>query len=149
MLGRPRFYSTGRLTVADGATIFNHMVELEPAALDAIFHALGDATRRSMLRDLSRGERTVGELAQPFDMSLAAASKHIKALERAGLVRRTVRGRTHLCRLEAGPLRDAHAWTGFYEKFWSSRLDVLEGLLRRDSAPLPEPEGASDDDNHD
>jgi len=109
------------------------MVELHtaPAAqLDAVFHALGDATRRRMLRDLSGGQRSVGELAAPFDMSLAAASKHIKALEKAGLVRREVRGRTHVCRLEPRPLEDAHEWIAFYERFWSSRLDVLEGLLR-------------------
>ena len=66
------------------------------ARLDAVFHALGDSTRRQMLRSLSGGQRTVGELAQPFDMSLAAASKHIKALEKAGLVRRTIQGRTHV-----------------------------------------------------
>jgi len=113
------------------------MVELctAPAAqLDAVFHALGDATRRRMLRDLSDGQRSVGELAAPFDMSLAAASKHIKALEKAGLVRREVRGRTHICRLEPQPLEDAHEWIAFYERFWTSRLDVLEGLLRREDS---------------
>ena len=64
------------------------MVELNADALNSVFHALGDATRRQMLAELSRGERTVGELAEPFDMSLAAASKHIKTLEKAGLIRR-------------------------------------------------------------
>ena len=83
-----------------------------------------------MLRQLSQGERTVGELAQPFAMSLAAASKHIKALETAGLIRREVRGRTHLCRLEPGPLATANAWLRHYERFWTDRLDVLERLLR-------------------
>ncbi|MCR5878836.1 helix-turn-helix transcriptional regulator [Phenylobacterium sp. J367] len=106
------------------------MVELEPARLDAVFHALGDATRRRMLLSLAEGERSVGELAAPHRMSLAAASKHIKALERAGLVRREVRGRTHLCRLEARPLAGAHDWLKPYERFWNGRLDVLEGLLR-------------------
>jgi DNA-binding transcriptional ArsR family regulator len=113
------------------------MVELQtaPAArLDAVFHALGDATRRRMLHDLADGQRSVGELAAPFEMSLAAASKHIKALEKAGLVRREVRGRTHICRLEPRPLEDAHEWIAFYEQFWSRRLDVLEGLLRTDDA---------------
>ena len=110
------------------------MVELQPARLDAVFHALGDSTRRQMLRALADGQRTVGELAAPYDMSLAAASKHIKALERAGLVRRTVQGRTHLCRLEARPLEDAHEWIAFYERFWTGRLDVLEGLLREQDA---------------
>lgn len=111
------------------------MVEFQAARLDAVFHALGDPTRRKMLRTLAGGQRTVGELAAPFDMSLAAASKHIKALERAGLIRRSVQGRTHLCRLDARPLADAQAWISFYERFWSSRLDVLEGLLRENSPP--------------
>ena len=106
------------------------MVELQIQQLDAVFHALGDATRRRMLHELAEGERTVGQLAEPFDMSLAAASKHIKALEGAGLIRREVRGRTHLCRLEAGPLADATEWLRFYERFWTSRLDELERLLR-------------------
>lgn len=117
------------------------MVETDAARLDAIFHALGDATRRSMLASLAGGERTVGELARPFDMSLAGASKHIKALENAGLVRRTVVGRTHLCRLEPRPLAEAHRWLGVYEKFWNSRLDVLEGLLRQEDFPKNEGDG--------
>ena len=110
------------------------MVELHPAQLDTIFHALGDATRRRMLRELADGERTVSELAKPFAISLAAASKHIKALESAGLIRREVRGRTHLCRLEPGPLASAHEWLSFYERFWTERLDVLERLLRQEDA---------------
>jgi DNA-binding transcriptional ArsR family regulator len=113
------------------------MVESNPAPLDAVFHALGDATRRRMLRDLAAGERTVGQLAEPFAMSLAAASKHIKALENAGLIRREVRGRTHLCRLEPRPLATAHEWLGFYERFWTSRLDQLERLLREADSKVP------------
>jgi DNA-binding transcriptional ArsR family regulator len=108
------------------------MVELQARQLDYVFHALGDATRRRMLRELSDGERTVGQLAQPFAISLAAASKHIKALETAGLIRREVRGRIHLCRLEPGPLASAHEWLSFYERFWTGRLDVLERLLREE-----------------
>ncbi|HET6469596.1 MAG TPA: metalloregulator ArsR/SmtB family transcription factor [Geminicoccaceae bacterium] len=110
------------------------MVELEPPRLNAVFHALGDATRRRMLRELARGERTLGQLAEPFAISLAAASKHIKALENAGLIRREVRGRTHLCRLDPGPLASAHRWLSFYERCWSGRLDVLERLLREEDA---------------
>lgn len=121
------------------------MVELQSAPLDAVFHALGDATRRGMLRSLAGGQRTVGELAAPFDMSLAAASKHIKALEKAGLVRRTVRGRTHVCRLEPRPLEDAHAWIGFYERFWSGSLDALETLLRAEVARAAPPTSQGDD----
>jgi len=108
------------------------MVELETPQLNPVFHALGDATRRRMLRELALGERTVGELAEPFVISLAAASKHIKALENAGLIRREVRGRTHLCRLNPGPLASAHQWLSFYEHFWTERLDVLERLLRKE-----------------
>src|ERR1044071_51445 len=105
------------------------MVELNAPHLDTVFHALGDATRRQMLRELSAGERTVGQLAEPFAISLAAASKHIKAREAAGLIRREVRGRTHLCRLDPGPLASAHEWLSFYERFWTDRLNVLERLL--------------------
>ena len=114
--------------------IFNHMVELRTSQLNAIFHALGDATRRQMLRDLAAGERTVSELAGPFEISLAAASKHIKALECAGLIRREVRGRSHICRLDPGPLATAHEWLAFYERFWTTRLDALDRLLREDDA---------------
>lgn len=110
------------------------MVELVTPQLDAIFHALGDATRRQMLRDLATSERTVGQLAEPFAMSLAAASKHIKALEAAGLIHRDVRGRTHVCRIAPGPLAAAHRWLSTYERFWTGRLDVLETLLRNEDA---------------
>jgi DNA-binding transcriptional ArsR family regulator len=118
------------------------MVEKQTSQLDAVFHALGDATRRRMLRHLAGGERTVGQLAEPFAISLAAASKHIKALESAGLIRREVRGRTHLCRLDLGPLASAFQWLSFYERFWTSRLDVLERLLREEDArKTPDPKG--------
>ena len=110
------------------------MVELFTPQLNSIFHALGDATRRQMLRELTDGERTVSQLAEPFAISLAAASKHIKALESAGLIRREVRGRTHVCSLDPGPLASAYEWLSFYERFWSTRLDVLERLLREDDA---------------
>jgi DNA-binding transcriptional ArsR family regulator len=102
--------------------------------MDSIFHALGDATRRRMLRELAAGERSVGQLAEPFSISLAAASKHIKALERAGLIQREVRGRTHLCRLDPGPLASAHQWLGHYEPFWNARLDTLGQLLCAEDA---------------
>lgn len=107
------------------------MVEQQPEHLDSVFHALADPTRREMLRSLASGQRTVGELAGPFRMSLAAASKHVKTLERAGLVQRTIQGRTHLCRLDPGPLAEARDWFRFYERFWSERLDALEALFDR------------------
>jgi DNA-binding transcriptional ArsR family regulator len=102
------------------ALTLNHMVESSAAQLDAVFHALSDPTRRAMLRRLAGSEASVGELAKPFAMSLAAASKHVKALERAGLVRRAVRGRTHLCRLESAPLAAANEWLRFYERSWDA-----------------------------
>ncbi len=116
------------------------MVELQTLELDSVFHALGDATRRRMLGALAGGERTVGQLAEPFAISLAAASKHVKALEHAGLIRREVRGRTHWCRLDPGPLASAHEWLSVYERFWTDRLDVLERLLLEEDAKLHSPE---------
>lgn len=98
-----------------------------------------------MLRELADGERSVGQLAAPFEMSLAAASKHIKALEAAGLIRREVRGRTHVCRLEPEPLASAHQWLGAYERFWTSRLNILDRLLREEDARNP-PKPAQGDD---
>jgi DNA-binding transcriptional ArsR family regulator len=111
--------------------MFNRMVEQHSAQLDAVFHALADPTRRGMLRSLAGGELSIGELAEPLRMSFAGASKHVKYLERAGLVRRTVQGRQHFCRLEADRLADADEWLRFYERFWSGRLDALERELRK------------------
>ena len=125
--------------------MFNLMVELQAPELDAVFHALSDATRRQKLHQLASGERTVGQLAEPFAMSLAAASKHIRVLEKARLIRREVRGRTHLCRLDPGPLASVHAWLGVYRRFWTRRLDVLERLLREEDACLPPPSEAGDE----
>lgn len=107
--------------------------------LDDVFHALGDATRRDMLRALADGERSVGELADPFAMSLAAASKHIKVLEAAGLIVREIRGRQHVCRLAAAPLASAHEWLSFYRQFWNTRLDTLESLLRNEDRARSNP----------
>jgi DNA-binding transcriptional ArsR family regulator len=115
------------------------MVEHDSHTLDTVFHALGDTTRRAMLRELADGERSVGELAEPFAMSLAAASKHIKVLEKAGLVRRDVRGRTHMCSLDPVPLMRADQWIAIYRRFWTDRLDLLENILRADDAATPPP----------
>jgi DNA-binding transcriptional ArsR family regulator len=122
------------------------MVELDAPELSTVFHALGDGTRRRMLAELARGECTVSQLAEPFAMSLAAASKHIKVLESAGLIRREIRWRTHVCRLEAAPLARAHEWLGFYERFWSDRLDDLERLLREEKRKPKDPSGKGRDD---
>ena len=113
---------------------FNIMIESESPQLDTLFNALGDPTRRDMLRQLAEGERTVTELAAPYDMSLAAASRHIKVLENAGLIRREVRWRTHFCSINAEPLAAAQNWLAFYERFWTTRLDILDRLLREEDA---------------
>ena len=100
--------------------------------MDAVFHALSHGARRDMLGRLAERECTVGELAEPFEMSLAAASKHVKVLEGAGLVERTVEGRRHVCRLAPEPLAQADEWLRFYERFWTSRLDRLQAMVRED-----------------
>ncbi|WP_048817113.1 ArsR/SmtB family transcription factor [Ralstonia solanacearum] len=112
------------------------MVKHSSDPLDAVFHAVADPTRRAMLRSLAEQPRTVGDLAAPFDISLAAASKHIKVLERAGLVRRSVQGRTHVCSLDAMPMHAGMEWMRHYEHFWNTRLDALEAALRADPAPV-------------
>jgi DNA-binding transcriptional ArsR family regulator len=117
------------LTFSAAAAILNHMVEDRMSALDGVFHALADPTRRAMLRRLAGGERSVGELAEPFAMTFAAASKHVKVLEQAALVRRQVQGRRHVCRLETAPLATADAWLEFYRGFWRGRLDDLAAAL--------------------
>jgi DNA-binding transcriptional ArsR family regulator len=105
------------------------MVNSESPRLDAVFHALADPTRRALLRSLAAQPLTVGELAGPFAISLAAVSKHLKVLEAAGLVRRSVQGRVHTCSLDAQPLHAGMEWLRHYEKFWNRRLDALQALL--------------------
>ena len=115
------------------------MVERAADPLSLVFRALGDPTRREMVRRLAGGERSVGELAEPFRMSLAAASKHVQVLERAGLVRRRVEGRVHRCRLDADRLAEAQRWLAHYERFWGERLDALESLLAEEPPPPADP----------
>ncbi len=112
--------------------MLNHMVEQR---LDSTFQALADPTRRQMLASLAGGEKSIGQLAGPFPISLAGASKHVKVLEGAGLVSRRKVGRSQICRLEAGPLAEAQAWLRQWEKFWSLRLDRLEALIEADKHP--------------
>ena len=106
--------------------------------MNEVFQALSDETRRAMLRDLASGARTVSELASPHPMSLAAASRHIKVLESAGLIRREVQWRTHVCHLEPEPLARAWRELAFYERFWTHSLDRLETLLREEDARATE-----------
>ncbi|WP_308365980.1 MULTISPECIES: metalloregulator ArsR/SmtB family transcription factor [unclassified Microbulbifer] len=109
------------------------MVNNRSEQLDAVFRALADPTRRAILRSLADGPGTVSELAEPFEMSLVAASKHIRVLERAGLVRREVRGRTHTCHLDARPMHGGMEWLRHYEQFWNRQLDGLEALLEAEN----------------
>src|SRR5688572_33084177 len=97
--------------------------------LSATFSALADPTRRAILGRLARGERSVNELAEPFDMSLPAVSKHLKVLERAGLIERGRHAQWRPARLEAGPLRDVADWIGYYRRFWEQSLDQLADYL--------------------
>src|SRR5690554_5269653 len=108
------------------------MDEYSPAQLDAVFHALSNPVRRGMLHRLARRERSIGELAAPLDISLAATSKHVQALERAGLVRREIRGRVHHVSLDARPLHAGMEWLRHYERFWTRRLDTLAALLEKE-----------------
>ena len=98
--------------------------------LDALFGALSDRTRRGILLRLADGPAAIGELAKPFDMSLAAVGKHIRVLESAGLVKRRIVGREHVCALEAEALRTADEWLAFYRDYWTSSLDALADYVR-------------------
>jgi len=117
------------------------MVEYEahnPHDLDRVFHALADPTRRAMLQALSGGEHNIRSLAEPFSMSFAGASKHVKVLETAGLVQRRIQGRSHYCRLRPERLRQAQEWLAYYERFWTRRLDTLETLLQAQQEASPD-----------
>lgn len=104
-------------------------MDAERRSLDAVFGALADPTRRVILERLTEGEATVSELAQPFDVSLPAISRHLRVLEQAGLLARRKDGRLIHCRLVEDPLRDAIAWIVQYGAFWEERLDSLEALF--------------------
>lgn len=105
--------------------------------LDTTFHALADPTRRGMLANLALGEKSIGELASPFNMTFAGASKHVKVLEDAGLIARRKVGRTHIIRIEAKPLEEAERWLRQWEKFWTVRLDRLEALVKSEKKENP------------
>ena len=109
--------------------IVNHMVLDRSPRLDHVFHALAHPARRAMIRQLSGGERNLSELASPLRMTFPAATKHVRVLERANLVRRRVAGRQHLCRLRAQPLKDAMLWTEQFRQNWEARFEALDSLL--------------------
>ena len=101
------------------------------ARLDRIFHALSDPTRRALLQRLSQAPEKVTSLAEPFDMSLNAISKHLKTLEKAGLIDRDIKGRMSICYLQTEPLHDARTWLDQYARFWDETLDALSRHMER------------------
>ena len=113
------------------------MTKTTSPPLDRVYAAIADPTRRAILAALTGGDANVGALVRRFPMSFNAVSKHVKVLERAGLVRRRVRGREHWLRLEPRPLRDAARWLEHYRAFWDTRLDALEALLVSRARPGP------------
>lgn len=103
---------------------------MQPDTLSATFAALADPTRRAILARLAHGECSVSELAEPFDMSLPAVSKHLRVLERAGLVVQRREAQWRPCRLEAGPLKEVADWTEHYRRLWEERFDRLDDYLQ-------------------
>lgn len=121
--------SANRLAIVQPFGIINHMVVDQQSRLDLVFHALAHPARRAIIRSLSDAERNLSELASPLRMTFPAASKHVRVLERARLVRRRIVGREHLCRLHAAPLREAARWTEQFRKNWEARFKALDVLL--------------------
>ncbi len=109
------------------------------SSLDATFAALADPTRRAILARLATGEASVNELAQPFAMSQPAISKHLKVLERAGLIHRAIDAQRRPCRLETAPLQEANAWIERYRALWEQAYGRLDGLLEELKALTAEP----------
>lgn len=111
------------------------MVEYKNSRLDRTFAALADPTRRSILAQLAAGEVCVTDLAEPHAMTLAAVSKHLGVLERAGLIQRVRRGRTHFLSLSAAPMEEAQSWLGDYRRFWERNIDQFESYLNQIQNP--------------
>ena len=105
------------------------MVEYNPPQMDLVFRALADPTRRSILGHISRRPRTVTEIAESFDMSLNGVSKHLKVLEKSGLMVRHREGRQHFCRMDPRPLKKVDKFLHYHMKFWDRQLDALEKFL--------------------
>lgn len=105
------------------------MVAESPAELDRVFHALAHPARRAIIRSLASGERNLSELASPLKMTFPAASKHVRVLERARLVRRRIAGREHICRLHAAPLKNITQWTDQFRAHWEAKFQALDELL--------------------
>ena len=107
------------------------MVKYQTDSLSGVFSALADPTRRAILARLALGDSSVGELAEPFEMSLPAVSKHLKVLETAGLIEREVEGRVHRCQLNAAAMKDAADWIEHYRRFWEAQFDALARYLEK------------------
>ena len=135
----------GRLTTLPLGIIFNHMVKYQDNTLDATFGALADPTRRSILESLIGGESSATSLAEPFDMSLPAVSKHLRVLEKAGLLTQEKDGRVRRCRMDAGPMKEAANWIGRYRRFWEEQLDSLAAYIGQMQQEEKEEEGDPDD----
>ncbi|MBK7403681.1 MAG: winged helix-turn-helix transcriptional regulator [Phycisphaerales bacterium] len=118
------------------------MVVYKPAGLDLVFHALAHPARRAMLQHLSDHERNLTELAAPLQMSFPAASKHVRVLERARLVRRRVVGRAHFCRIEGQPLAQANEWLEAYRTIWEANYQRLDALLDELQPDASKPDGS-------
>ena len=116
--------------------MLNQMVKYSPRTLNQTFAALADPTRRRILAQLAHGDRRVTDLARPHAMSLPAISKHLRVLEKAGLLRRRRYGRVHQMQLDAKPLKQAAQWVEEYRKFWEGSLDRLAEYLEKQNQPL-------------
>jgi DNA-binding transcriptional ArsR family regulator len=121
------------------------MVKYQDDGLNEIFGALADPTRRAILARLALGETSVGELAEPFEMSLPAVSKHLSVLETAGLVQREKQGRVRRCQLDGRPLEAAATWIGHYRQFWEAQLDSLARYLEETQTQTQPPKGGKQD----
>jgi DNA-binding transcriptional ArsR family regulator len=115
------------------ASILNHMVQYQTGSMDRVTAAISDPTRRAIIERLAEGSARISELAEPFPMSLTGFCKHVKVLERAGLVRRTRSGRDNTLELSPEPLRDVARWILKYEQFWKARLDRLEQFFAKNT----------------
>lgn len=128
------------------AAILNHMVADRSPKLDHVFHALAHPARRAILRSLADREQNLSELAAPLKMSFPAASKHVRVLERAKLVRRRIVGRTHICRIEGKPLAEADQWLEEFRRVWERNFLRLDALL--DQMQAEERDNARNDHEH-
>lgn len=126
-------YSTNGLNVLVHGARFNHMVESATYDLNRVFQALADSTRRDIIDRLSGRRMTITEIARPFRISLAAVSKHLKVLERAGLIHRKIQGSTHLVSLNAEALLSADEWLAHYQQFWELQLESLKRTLEKEA----------------